>query len=215
MTSPQDPNQPLQPGGAAPQGGASPSPDQPGWAAPPAANQPAWGSQPPSQPGWGTPPPPAGGQPGWGTPPPPAGGQPGWGAPPPGNQQGWGAPPPGWGQPPKRNRHGCLIAFIVVLVLLVIGVGGCAALAWPYIQTEIKLTQDLGSNASAVEFNNTNGTVSWIIHLKAGHDSADQAKTLVCTVVRPDLKGTQFANDNFILVDADGFRVADSSTSCP
>jgi hypothetical protein len=243
MTTPQDPNQPAQPGDAAPgdatpQGwgqapqapspwGTAPSPDQPGWAAPQASNQPAWGAPPPapSQPAWGAPPP-APGQPAWGAPP-PAPGQPAWGAPPPAGP-GWGAPPPagqpgwspqpGWGQPPnpnRSNRRGCLIALAVVLVVIVLGVGACTAFLLPYIQTEIKLQSDLGPSVSSISFDNTNGTVTWIIHLKAGSDSEIQARALACTVIRADLQGTQFANSHYELVDSDGYLVADENTPCP
>ncbi len=59
---------------------------------------------------------------------------PGWGAPPPppGYQQapGWGAPvPPNWGAPvpPKKKGHGGLIAFIIVLVIFLLGSLGLAA----------------------------------------------------------------------------------------
>ena len=254
MTTPQDPNQPAQPGDAAPgdatpQGwgqapqapspwGTAPSPDQPGWAAPQASNQPAWGAPPPpEQPGWAAPPPapsqpawgappPAPGQPAWGAPP-PAPGQPAWGAPPPAGP-GWGAPPPagqpgwspqpGWGQPPnpnRSNRRGCLIALAVVLVVIVVGVGACTAFLLPYIQTEIKLQSDLGPSVSSISFDNTNGTVTWIIHLKAGSDSEIQARALACTVIRADLQGTQFANSHYELVDSDGYLVADENTPCP
>jgi hypothetical protein len=57
--------------------------------------------------------------------------QPGWGAPPPAGFQpapgsqpapGWGAPPP-----PKKKGHGCLIAFIIVLVIFLLGSLGLAA----------------------------------------------------------------------------------------
>ena len=241
MTTPQDPNQPGQPGDAAPgdattQGwgqapqspspwGTTPSPDQPGWAAPQAPNQPAWGAPPPApnQPAWGAPPP-APGQPAWGAPP-PAPGQPAWGTPPPAGP-GWGAPPagqpgwspqPGWGQqPPSRsNRRGCLIALGVVLVVIVLGVGACTAFLLPYIQTEIKLQQDLSPSVSSISFDNTNGTVTWIIHLKAGSDSEIQARALACSVIRADLQGTQFANSHFELVDSEGYLVADESTPCP
>jgi hypothetical protein len=59
---------------------------------------------------------------------------PGWGGAPspaefppaPGYQPapGWGAPPP-----PKKKGHGCLIAFIIVLVIFLVGAGSCAILA--------------------------------------------------------------------------------------
>jgi hypothetical protein len=229
MTSPQDPNQPGQPGapgagdagqqgwGQQPQtpGGAGPSPDQPGWAAPPPAAQPGWGAPPPppAQPGWGAPPPPPA-QPGWGAPPP--AGQPGWGAPPPAGQQGW-APQPGWGAPPRTKGHGCLIAFLIVIGALVL-VGGCTALVLgPFITTDIKLYSDLGTNrVSNVTMSNTNGTNIWIIHLKAGYDSQDEANNLACTIVKPDLAGTQFKNDEFQLIDHDGYLIVDSNTlTCP
>ena len=103
----------------------------------------------------------------------------------------------------------------MVLVLLVIGVGGCTVLFLPYIQTELKLTQDLGSSASSVSFDNSNGSVTWIIHLKAGSDSQSQAAAVACNVVRKDLQGTQFANDPFEIVDSQGYLVADNTTACP
>jgi hypothetical protein len=198
MTSPQDPNRPVEPGAPAP-GDAAPQ----GWGQPPAAGQPGWGA-----------PPPAAGQPGWGAPP-PAAGQPGWGAPPPGGQPAWGQPQPGWGQPPKKKGHGCLIAFLIVLAVVVLGVGGCTLLALPYIQTDVKLQQDLQGKVTSVSFDNTNGTVKWVIHLNANNSSPSDAAILACTVVRPDLQGTQFANSDFELVDSDGFSVADNHTPCP
>ena len=185
MTSPQDPNQPADPGAAgpaepAPQGWGQPPQGPAPWGAPPAPTQPGWGA-PPADAGWGTPPP-AAGQPGWGAPP-PAGGQPGWGQPPAG----------GWGAPPKKKGHGCLIAFLIVLGLVVL-VGGCTVLvAGPYITTTIKLYGDLGTDrVSNVSIDNSNGATSWVIHLKAGHDSQTEADELACQIVLPDLAGTQF-----------------------
>ena len=102
----------------------------------------------------------------------------------------------------------------MVLVLLLVGVGGCTYFFWPYIQTEAKLTQDVGSSASSVAFENNNGTVTWVIHLKAGVSSS-QADSIFCTVVRPDLAGTQFANAQVQIVDSDGYLVADNTTTCP
>ena len=226
MTTPQDPNQPVQPGASVPGGAASPGwgeqpsttpPDQPGWAAPQPPNQPAWGAPPPpGQPAWGAPHQPA--QPGWGAPPP--AGQPGWGAPPAG-QPGWGAPQPGfggqpgWGAPPKKG-HGCLIAFLVVLVLIVVGIAGCAIAFGSYITTDIKLYQDLGTDrVSSVSFQTENGTTTWIIHLKAGYDSESQAHEDACNIVWVDLQGTQFANSPFELVDSSGYIVASNTDTCP
>jgi hypothetical protein len=217
MTSPQDPNQPVEPGASAP-GDAAPQ----GWGQPPQASTP-WGAPPPdaSQPGWAAPPPPA--QPGWGAPPPaaqPGWGQPpaapqGWGQPPAGGQPGWGQPQPGWGQPPQKKGHGCLIAFLIVLAVIVVGAGSCTVLALPYIQTIVKLQQDLGTRDSSISFNNTNGNMTWVIHLSPGNDSQADAAIIACTIVRPDLRGTQFSNSDFELIDSDGFLVADNNTVCP
>ena len=232
MTTPQDPNQPVpgsaEPGGSAPSvwgqqpqaqapwgAPATPPPDQPGWAAlppnepgfgaPPPQGQPQWGQQP-SQPQWGQPQ----GQPQWGAQPQ---GQPQWGQP---GQPQWGQPgQPQWGQPQRSgNRHGCLIGVVIVLVLVVLGVGGCTVFALPYIQTDVKLTQDLGSAASSVSINSTNGDTVWVITLKDGYDSQAQAEALACAVVKPDLAGTKFANDQFRIVDHDGYLVADDTTPC-
>jgi hypothetical protein len=171
-------------------------PNQPGWGAPPAPNQPAqpgWG-QPPAQPGWGQPP----AQAGWGQPP----AQPGWGA-----QPGWNA------APPAKKGHGCLIAFLIVLGLLVVGVGGCVVVAYPYISTDIKLYQDLGTERiSSIEIQMTNGETSWTIHVKPGHES--EAADMACHIIRPDLQGTQFANSPFYLVDSYGHVLASNLTPC-
>jgi hypothetical protein len=207
MTNPQDPNQP--------QGwGQQPDPNQPGWAAP----------TPPAAPGWGAPPPQQPGQPGWGAPPPPQQpGQPGWGAPPPAGP-GWGAPPPagyppapgyqpapGWGTPPppKKKGHGCLIAFIIVLVIFLVGVGGCVAFVainvGPYVSMESNLQRDLGGKVSNVTFTSKNGTTTWIVTINSAYES--QAGAIACTV-KSDLHGTQFANDGVQIVDDQGTVLA-------
>jgi hypothetical protein len=208
MTTPKDPNQP---GWAAPpeanqpaQPGWGQTPPQPGWAAPPEANQPAqpgWG-QTPAQPGWGAPP----AQPGWGQTP----AQPGWGQTP--AQPGWGQP--GWNAaPPAKKGHGCLIAFLIVLGLLVVGVGGCVWLVYPYVSTDLKLLNDLGTNrVSSVEFEMNNGQNTWIIHVNPGYE--DEAVYMACHIIRPDLQGTQFANDSFEVVDRYGRILASDQTPC-
>jgi len=211
--SPPDPNQPGW--GAPPAGG------QPGWGAPPAGGQPGWGAPPP-QPGWGTQPqpgwgaPPAGGQPGWGTPPQ----QPGWGAPPAGGQPGWGTQPqPGWGPPPNQNRsfasrHGCLLAFLIVLGLVVVGVGGCVVIAWPYAEPIVKLELDLGTTrVSSISISSDGGETIVVIHVKPGYEG--QATTMACGIVRNDLAGTKYANDPFELVDQNGNILATNLTPCP
>jgi hypothetical protein len=102
-----------------------------------------------------------------------------------------------------------------VLVVVVVGVGGCTYFALPYIQTTLKLQQDLGTRVSSISFNNTNGNMTWVLHLSAGNDSASEATYLVCNTIRPDLKGTQFANSDFEVIDSDGYLVADNNTVCP
>jgi hypothetical protein len=167
-------------------------PNQPaGGTPPPAPNIPGWGAPPPQQPGWGQP------QPGWGQP------QPGWG------QSGWGAAPP----PKRSNRRGCLIAILVVFILLVIGVGGCTYLVWPYVQMDLKLMQDVGTDrVSSVSFNVTNGHQTWVIHLQPGHES--EAASIACGVVGPDLRDSQFRNDDFQIVDSNGNVLATNATPC-
>jgi hypothetical protein len=171
-------------------------PNQPGWAAPPEPNQPAqpgWG-QPPAQPGWGQPP----AQPGWGQPP----AQPGWGG-----QPGWSA------APPAKKGHGCLIAFLIVLALLIVGVGACVWFAYPYASTEIKLLNDLGAEkVSSVEFDMENGHTTWTIRVNPGYE--DEATYMACHIIRPDLQGTQFANDSFVVVDRYGRILASDQTPC-
>ena len=150
--------------------------------------------------------------------------QPGWGAPPAPNQPaqpGWGQPPaqPGWGQPgwnaapPAKKGHGCLIAFLIVLGLLIVGVGGCVVVAYPYISTDIKLYQDLGTDRiSSVDIQMVNGQTTWTIHVKPGYE--DQAVYMACHIIRPDLQGTQFANDSFEVVDSGGRILASDRTAC-
>jgi hypothetical protein len=208
MTSPQDPNPPSVPRPAStPPGLETPvPPESPGWAAP-QQGYPQPGYPPPgSAPQQGYPPqqayPP---QSGWGAPP----GYPPPGYPPPGY--------PGWGPPPPQNRsflrrYGCLLSVIVVLVVLVLGVAGCVVAFAPVISTNVKLNNDLGPRASRVEFQWSNGTVTWVIHVAPGYE--DQATDIACHVVRPDLQGTQYANSSFELVDQRGHLLADETTPC-
>jgi hypothetical protein len=163
-------------------------PNQPaGGSPPPASNLPAWGEPPPQQPGWGQQ------QPGWGQP------QPGWGA----------------GPPPRRsNRRGCLIGCLVVVVLLLVGIGGCTYVAWPYIQTDIRILQDGGTDRiSSVSFSVVNSRTVWVVHLQPGHDA--DAQTLACTVVGPALRDSQFKNDDFEIVSSSGEVLATNDTPCP
>ena len=203
MTNPQDPSQP----------GQQPDPNQPGWAAPAPNAAPGWG-QPPAQPGWGAPPPqqpPAG--PGWGAPPPAGPAGPSWGAPPPAGYQ---QPAPGWGapMPVKKKGHGCLIAFLIVLFIFLLGVGSCtvflAVNIGPYVGTEMKLQTDLGSRGT-VTFDQTNGHRTWIVTLKSAYTG--QADLIACGVIRADLKGTQFEHDSILIEDSFG-NVLSTGDSC-
>ena len=149
---------------------------------------------------------PADAQPGWGAPPPP----PGWGVPPPQGYPGWGQP--GWGPPPRKKGHGCLIAALIVIGLLVVLVGGCAWLFAPIVGTEVKLTQDLGPRATRVDFNWNNGATSFVIHLAPGYES--QAESITCHVVKPDLQTSSTPNAHFQVVSSRGYILADETTPC-
>jgi hypothetical protein len=222
MTSPQDPSQPgpTEPTGpdTGQPGQPAQPPQQPPQLQPPGA--PGWG-QPPGAPGWGQQPPPGWGQqppPGWGQQPPP-GYQPGWGQPPPGWDQtvpGWGSTPPGYGpqyrQPSVLRRHGCLITFAIFLGIVLVLVVGCVIVVGPTVGMDLKLVNDLGSRAQSVEFRLDNGGLEWVIHVAPGHES--EATDMACHVVRPDLAGTQFANDRFEIVDQNGRVLADQTTPC-
>lgn len=181
MTSPQDPSQPVQPG-------------QPGTPEPGGPIPQVWGQSPE---GGALPP----------------AGTPGWGAPPPAGPAGW-SPQPGWGQPPSPNRsfasrHGCLLAFVIVLAVIAVGVGGCVFYVGPAIMMDIKLYQDLGTDrVQSVEFN----TGTWIIKVRPGHES--EATYLACQIVRKDLQGTQWANSSFKIVDSHGTVLASDQTPC-
>jgi hypothetical protein len=224
MTSPQDPSQPgpTEPTGTdTGQQSQQPPPERPaapGWGQQPA---PAWGQQPPAgypgqpanqpQPGWGQQPPP-GYQQGWGQP------QPGWGQPQPGwgQPQGWGSTPPGYGPQYRQRslvrRHGCLISFAIFLGIVLVLVVGCVIVVGPTLGMELKLINDVGSRAQTVEFRIDNGRTEWVIHLAPGYEN--QATDIACHIVRPDLAGTQFANDPFEIVDQNGRVLADETTPC-
>lgn len=173
-------------------------PNQPGWSQQPGAPQP-WGAPPAGSPPPGTPPP------GWGQP------QPGW------DQPGWGQPQPGWGPPPAQprsfaRRHGCLLAFLVALGVILVLVVGCVVTMGPTIGMDLKLLADLQPRANQVEFQWANGGTTWVIHVAPGHGS--EAVDMACHVVKPDLAGTQFANSPFKLVDSQGYILADETTPC-
>jgi hypothetical protein len=195
MTSPQDPSQPGQP----PQGGYSPQ--QPGWGAPPAANQPGWGAPQGYQPQGGYPPP-AANQPGWGAPqgPPP----PQWGS---GAPQGWSS------QSGGSNKKGCLIAAVVGLALIGALVVGCAVTLVPALMTGMSIENASNGEITNVSYNWNNGTGTFTSTVANGV-GAEEAGRLACQVVEPKLKGTQYENTHFVIVDESGSQLATEQT-CP
>jgi hypothetical protein len=108
---------------------------------------------------------------------------------------------------------------LVVLVLCLVGVGGCGFVVWnavgPYVQMELKITQDLGTTqVSSVTFNDVNGQTTWVIHLKPGYGS--DAAYAACSIVKRDLAtDSKFANDSFEIVDSDGNPLATDFSPCP
>ena len=194
MTSPQDPSQP----GQAPQGDYPPQ--QPDWGAPPAANQP----------GWAAPPPPAANQPGWGAQQPPQ-----WGAPQGSQPPQWGSgAPQGWSsQSGGSNKKGCLIAAVVVLALIAALVVGCAVTLVPALMTGMSIENASNGEITNVSYNWNNGTGTFTITVAAGI-GAEEAGRLACDVVEPKLKGTQYENTHFVIVDESGSQLATEQT-CP
>ncbi|MGD0123327.1 MAG: hypothetical protein ABSC46_12300 [Candidatus Limnocylindrales bacterium] len=106
-----------------------------------------------------------------------------------------------------------MLSFIVVLVVILVGVGGCLVVVAPAVSTTLKLNGDLGARGSKVEVQFINGQTIWVIHVAPGYEGG--ATDMACNVVRPDLQGTQFANSSFELVDQRGYLLADDTTPCP
>jgi hypothetical protein len=204
MTTPQDPNHP----GAAPVPG--PSVPQP---APPLPPQPAPQQPPPPQPAPQQPPAAYPGyQPAPGYQVPPAYGPGGYlGRPNEGSPQAWESE-----EPPRRSgflrRHGCLLSMVGFLALMLVIVVGCVVVLTPALTMDLKLVNDLGPRAQQVTFDIQKGHTVWTIHMARGYES--QAVDVACHIVRPDLAGTQFATDSFVLVDVNGNRLADETTPC-
>jgi hypothetical protein len=102
-----------------------------------------------------------------------------------------------------------------VLVLLVLGVGGCTYVVYPYASTYIKLYQDLGTDrVSNISIDSNNGATTIIVHLAPGHETEAEATYVACHIIRPDIAGTPFANASFEIVDSSGDILADDTTPC-
>jgi hypothetical protein len=111
--------------------------------------------------------------------------------------------------PPKKKGHGCLIAFIIVLVIFLVGVGSCgyffANYVLPIAQTELKVQQEVGvKNAT---FKTTGGHTTWVVTVEPGFDNAADANVIACKV-KSDLAGTQSSNDTIQIVDDQGTVLA-------
>ncbi len=181
---------------------------------------------------WGTPPsgPPPAGAP-WGTPQgvppqmPPQGMPP---QTPPGYPQGYwpGQPQPGWGQPgwpppqPRKSNRGCIIAAIVGLVLLGVVVVSCVALLavnfGPAVAKGLEIQNNSGGQISSVSYNIVNGHAEFQFRLSSAVTDPETAgPQLACNVVRPALRGTEWENTDFVIIDSRGFMVASNLTPCP
>jgi hypothetical protein len=164
---------------------------------------------PPSQPGWAAPQPPQWGAP-QGSPPPQ------WGAPQGSQPPQWGTgAPQGWNsQSGSSNKKGCLIGVIVVMALIGVLVVGCAVTLLPALTTGMAIENASGGKITSVNYDWNNGTGKFTITVAAGV-SAEEARTIVCQVVEPKLKGTQFQGTHFVIVDQGGYELASDQTTCP
>jgi peroxiredoxin family protein len=117
--------------------------------------------------------------------------------------------------PPKKKGHGCLIAFLIVLVIFLVGVGSCTAFVVvnvaPLVSMEMKIQQEVGVKSST--FNSTNGRTTWVVTVEPGFDNSADAAVIACKV-KSDLAGTQFSNDTVQVVDAYGSVLATGAV-CP
>jgi hypothetical protein len=125
----------------------------------------------------------------------------------------WSAPPP-----KKKGGHGCLIAFIIVLFIFLLGVGGCTVLvaivavnvapaASVAIEDE-KIQADLGVKG-IVAPDTSGGHRTWVVTLQPGYEA--QAKQIACGIVKADLNGTQFSGDSIQVEDSSGNVLSDGS----
>jgi hypothetical protein len=97
-------------------------------------------------------------------------------------------------------------------VLVVVLVGGCTILLAPIIGTDLKLQQDLGSQAESVSFNWNNGVSTFVVTLASGQES--QAENIACHIVKPDIASSSTPNAHFVIYDASKHWLADDTTPC-
>ena len=106
-----------------------------------------------------------------------------------------------------------------MLFIFLLGVGSCtvflavvAVNVAPTVQMateDVKIQDHLGSKGTVIPPVDINGHRTWTIMLSTGYES--QAKQIACNVVKADLKGTQFENDDIQVEDLSGNVLATGS----
>jgi hypothetical protein len=111
--------------------------------------------------------------------------------------------------PPKKKGHGCLIAFLIVLVLFLVGVGSCTAFVVinvaPLVSMDLKIQQEVGVKSAS--FNSTNGHTTWVVTVDPAFANDADAAVIACKV-KGDLAGSQFSNDSVQVVNEQGTVLA-------
>ncbi len=126
-------------------------------------------------------------------------------------------PASGWTPPStgrSTSRRGWVIGCAVLLIVALLGVGGCAVLVWRGVGGAVLVVA--GSHGEISSFRMDAGTSGTSIMFQAarGLDEADGPR-LACDIVRPNLDNTDLADATWIIVNRAGDVIASDQTPCP
>jgi hypothetical protein len=122
---------------------------------------------------------------------------------------------PGWNAPPPRpaSRKRWLIGCLVLVIVLVIGVAGCAVFFVRSFGSAGEVV--LASDGRIDQFNvrSINGVTHVTFWAARGIDAAE-GPALACDVIVPSLSGTELASADWVLLNRAGDVIATDETPC-